>query len=57
MIDNLRYDYNLDNDLYVTFEGRDFIRSYDEGGLSAYDYAWKPSSSITRFLAVLFYLP
>ncbi|WP_058534724.1 SGNH/GDSL hydrolase family protein [Legionella saoudiensis] len=49
--DSLSYDYNLDNDLYVTFEGRDFIRSYDEGGLSAYNYAWKPSSSITRFFS------
>lgn len=51
VIDSLRYDYNLDNDLYVTFEGRDFIRSYDEGGLSAYNYAWQPSSSITRFFS------
>lgn len=51
VIDSLRYDYNLENDLYVTFEGRDFIRSYDEGGLSAYDYSWRPSSSITRFFS------
>ncbi|MDR3503800.1 MAG: SGNH/GDSL hydrolase family protein [Legionella sp.] len=49
--DSLRYDYSLDNDLYVKFEGRDFIRSYDEGGLSAYNYAWQPSSSITRFFS------
>ncbi|WP_298622718.1 SGNH/GDSL hydrolase family protein [uncultured Legionella sp.] len=43
--------YTLDDDRYVTFDGRPFIRSYDEGGLSAYDYAWKPSTSITRFFS------
>lgn len=51
IMDKLIYDYNLDNDLFVKFEGRDFIRSYDEGGLSAYNYAWKLSSSITRFFS------
>lgn len=51
IMDNLLYDYNLDNDLFVKFEGHDFIRSYDEGGLSAYNYAWKLSSSITRFFS------
>lgn len=51
VLEEIHYDYNLDNDLFVKFEGRDFIRSYDEGGLSAYDYAWKPSTSITRFFS------
>lgn len=51
IMDDLLYDYNLDNDLFVKFEGQDFIRSYDEGGLSAYNYAWKLSSSISRFFS------
>lgn len=51
--DQIKYDYNLDDDLYVKYEGRDFIRSYDEGGLSAYDYSWMPSTSINRFFSRL----
>lgn len=51
VMDELLYDYNLSNDLYVKFEGRDFIRSYDEGGLSAYNYAWWPSTSISRYFS------
>jgi hypothetical protein len=51
ILDALKYDYNLDNDLYVAFENQVFIRSYDEGGLSSYNYAWKPSTSISRFFS------
>ncbi len=50
----LSYEYNLDNNLYVKYEGRDFIRSYDEGGLSAYNYAWWPSTNIIRFFSRIF---
>lgn len=53
VMDSLRYDYNLNNDRFVHFEGKDFIRSYSEGGLSAYNYAWKLSSSIVRFFTRL----
>lgn len=45
--------YNLDNDRFVQFEGRDFVRCYDEGGLSAHDYRWKLSSSVERFFTRL----
>lgn len=45
--------YNLDNDSFVQFEGRDFVRSYAEGGLSAYSYKGWPSSSISRYFSRL----
>jgi phospholipase/lecithinase/hemolysin len=43
--------YTLNNDLYVQYRGRDFVRSYDEGGLTAHDYAGNPSTSIGRFVS------
>lgn len=49
--DQLKCDYSLDNDRVVKYEGRDFIRSYNEGGLTSYDYSWVPSISITRFFS------
>jgi len=45
--------YTLDNDLYVQYRGRDFVRSYDEGGLTAHDYRGAPSYSFTRFFSRL----
>ncbi|KTD57810.1 SGNH/GDSL hydrolase family protein [Legionella shakespearei] len=51
ILDQIMYDYNLNNDLFVKYEGHDFIRSYDQGGLSSYDYSWSLSSSITRFIS------
>lgn len=45
--------YSLDNDRFVQFEGQDFIRCYDEGGLSAHDYKWVPSTSIKCFFSRL----
>lgn len=47
----LRNSYTLDNDLYVKYNGRDLVRSYDEGGLTAHDYSWVPSTSISRFFS------
>ncbi|MCE3045967.1 SGNH/GDSL hydrolase family protein [Legionella sp. 16cNR16C] len=41
--------YDLDDDLVVRYKGVDFVRNYSEGGLSAHDYSWVPSSSLSRF--------
>lgn len=45
--------YSLDNDLSISYRNRNFIRSYDEGGLTAHDYSWVLSNSITRFFTRL----
>lgn len=34
----LQQDFNLDSDRSVDFQHQDFMRNYDEGGLTAYDY-------------------
>jgi phospholipase/lecithinase/hemolysin len=49
----LEHSYTLDNDMFVKFHGRDFVRNYDEGGLTSHDYSWQPSTSITRFFSRL----
>lgn len=49
IMESLRTNYTLDDDLYITVDGRDFMRCYVEAGLSAYNYAWSLSSSIVRF--------
>ncbi|KTC66320.1 thermolabile hemolysin (plasmid) [Legionella adelaidensis] len=38
--------YTFDNDLYVKYQGRDFVRNYDEGGLTADDYRNSPTLNI-----------
>ncbi len=45
--------YFLDNDRTVRYKGQDFVRNYDEGGLTAYDYSWLPSYSIVRYFTRL----
>jgi len=51
-VENLEQNgYFLNNDRSVKFEGRDFVRNYDEGGLTAYDYSWMPSTSVSRFVS------
>lgn len=45
-----KFSYFLDNDLYIKYKGRDFARNYSEGGLSAHDYGWLPSTNFTRFV-------
>lgn len=45
----LKHDYNLDKSWYVLFNGHDFIRSYDEGGLTAHNYSHTPCLSPTLF--------
>lgn len=50
VIDNY---YNLKNDLFVNYDGENFIRNYTIGGLTAHDYSWLPSTSISRFFSRL----
>src|SRR3990167_825678 len=45
--------YSLSNDLSIHYQNRNFIRSYDEGGLTAHDYSWTLSNSISRFFTRL----
>ncbi len=35
----LKEDFSLNQDTYVNFKGQDFIRNYDEGGMTSYDYS------------------
>jgi|GEM_PF-1597208 len=46
-------DFNLDDYLGITYNGKTWIRSFCKGGLMAYDYAWKISNSISRFFSRL----
>lgn len=41
--------YSLDDDEFVRFKNKTWVRSYCEGGLMAYDYGWSLSYSIVRF--------
>lgn len=45
--------YTLSDDLRVTYKGHDFLRSYDEGGLTAKSYFGKLSYSVSRFFSRL----
>jgi phospholipase/lecithinase/hemolysin len=45
--------YNLDDDKKVNFNGKNYVRSYAEGGLTSHDYSWHLSSSIKRFFTRL----
>lgn len=45
--------YSLKNDQAVRYLGEEFVRNYDEGGLTAHDYSWWPSKSITRYFSRL----
>ena len=46
--------YSLDNDQFINFlNDQDFVRNYDEGGLTAHDYSWVLSKSISRFFSRL----
>ncbi|WP_133127859.1 SGNH/GDSL hydrolase family protein [Legionella nagasakiensis] len=47
----VRYSYFLNDDRFVRYQGRDFVRNYDEGGLTAHDYSWMPSTSVSRFVS------
>lgn len=45
--------YTLDNDLYIKYKGHEFVRTYDEGGLTAHDYSWALSYNPARFFSRL----
>lgn len=45
--------YNLQNDMSVEYRGTKFVRTYAEGGLTAHDYKWQPSTSIKRYFSRL----
>lgn len=45
--------YSLKNDVNIKYRGRNFARTYTEGGLTAHDYSWIPSKSLNRFFARL----
>lgn len=42
--------YSLRNNLAVKYKEADFVRYYSEGGLSAHDYSWNFTTSISLFL-------
>jgi phospholipase/lecithinase/hemolysin len=49
----IRDSYTLDDDQFVNYRGKVWIRSYCEGGLSSHDYSWNLSTSIVRFFTRL----
>lgn len=49
----IQHNYNLDDEDEVRYKNLTFIRTYNEGGLTSYNYAWRPSTSIKRFFSRL----
>lgn len=49
----IRDSYTLDDDQFVNYHGKVWLRSYCEGGLTAHDYSWNLSTSIVRFFTRL----
>lgn len=45
--------YDLNKDKFVKYYQQNFFRTYNEGGLTAHDYSWWPSKSISRFFSRL----
>lgn len=45
----IRDNYSLDDDNFVNYYGRLWVRSYCIGGLTSHDYSWSLSTSIIRF--------
>lgn len=43
--------YSFDQDQKIDFKGRNLVRSYAEGGLTAHDYSWSLSNSLSRFFS------
>ncbi|GGI81756.1 SGNH/GDSL hydrolase family protein [Legionella impletisoli] len=41
--------YTLDDDKFVHYHKKLWVRSYCEGGLMSHDYSWKPSWNLKRF--------
>lgn len=53
VLPHVRNHYALNNDLAIRYKNQEFVRNYDEGGLTAHDYSWRPSKSISRFFSRL----
>jgi phospholipase/lecithinase/hemolysin len=53
IFNKINYGYRLNNNLRVQYQGVDFVRHYMEGGLTAHDYSWSPSKSLSRFFSRL----
>lgn len=49
ILKEVKVSYSLDNNKFVNYDGKLWIRSYCEGGLTAYDYSWQLSADIMRF--------
>lgn len=49
----INFGYRLNDNLRIQYQGLDFVRNYMEGGLTAYDYSWMPSKSLSRFFSRL----
>lgn len=45
--------YDLQDKKSASYCGNLFFRTYNEGGLTAYDYSWRPSTSIKRYVSRL----
>lgn len=50
---SIQHNYHLNDEKEVKYRNQFFIRTYNEGGLTAHSYAWKPSTSLTRFFSRL----
>lgn len=53
VLNAIRDDYSLDDDRFVNYQGKVWVRSYCAGGLTSHDYSWTLSSSIIRFFTRL----
>ncbi|CAM2941831.1 SGNH/GDSL hydrolase family protein [Legionella worsleiensis] len=53
VINAVRNDYFLDDDRFINYKGRLWVRSYCIGGLMAHSYKWALSTSIVRFFTRL----
>ena len=45
----IRESYTLDDDKFINYNGKLWVRSYCAGGLTSHDYSWNLSTSIIRF--------
>ena len=45
----IKESYSLDDDKFINYDGKLWIRSYCAGGLTSHNYSWNLSTSIIRF--------
>lgn len=53
IVSAIRDNYSLDDDYFINYLGKVWVRSYCVGGLMAHDYSWMASSSLIRFFTRL----